>query len=94
MVKRLVNSFDVNPGVNGTHVGIIQFDNEPTLLLSFEDLQTPENVDDKINTYRIRRGSTYLNKAIDMADVDLFDRDKKMRGPEYQRVGMLHCLFF
>ena len=85
--KGLVNSFDVNPGVNGTHVSIVQFDNSPTTLLRFTDSQSRENVENKIDTYEVREGQTFLNRAIDQMD-QLFTRAAGMRGPEYERVGI------
>ncbi|KAJ7370518.1 structural constituent of cuticle [Desmophyllum pertusum] len=81
----LVDEFNVHAGVNGTHVGIIQFDNEPTMLIDFSDSQTRENVQRQIETYRVRDGSTWLSKAINMADIQLFSVANGMRGPEYDK---------
>lgn len=83
--KALVDKFDVNPGVNGTRVSIVQFDNEATSLLAFDDLQTKANVEDKINSYRVRDGQTFINKALDEA-TELF---KKMRGDKYRKVRIM-----
>ena len=87
--KALINKFDVNPGVNGTHVSIVQFDNEATLLLGFNDLQTRANVENNIDSYEIRDGQTYLNRAIDLAD-EQFERSKGMRGSEYRKVRIMN----
>lgn len=86
--KALIDKFDVNPGVNGTHVSIVQFDNEATLLLGFDDLQTKANVENKIDTYRVRDGQTFLNRAIDLAD-EQYEEDKGMRGPKYRKVRII-----
>jgi len=85
--KALVDKFDVNPGVNGTHVSIVQFDNEATLLLGFDDLQTKANVESKINSYRVRDGQTYLNLGIDLLDTQFVL--PLMRGPEYRKVRIM-----
>ena len=95
--KALIDKFDVNPGVNGTHVSIVQFDNEATLLLGFNDLQTKANVESNIDSYEVRDGQTFLNRAIDLAN-EQFEESKGMRGRGYRkvriilRVTSLHCM--
>ena len=83
----LVDKFDVNPGVNGTRVSIIQFDNEATLLHGFNDPQTKTNVVSKINSYRVRDGQTFLNKALDLANTEF--EEPKMRTSEYRKVRIV-----
>lgn len=87
--KALIGKFDVKPGEDGTHVSIVQFDSDPTLLLRFNDLQTKSNVESKIDSYRIRRGSTYINKALDMTHDEFASG---MRGPRYPKVRIPSCL--
>ena len=85
--KALVDKFDVNPGVDGTHVSIVQFDEEPTLLLGLNGLQTKSNVRDKIDSYKISvGGQTYINKAIDKLATESFNLDSGMRGTDYRKV--------
>lgn len=86
--KALVDKFDVNPGINGTHVSIVQFDNEATLLLGFNDLQTKGNVGNTIDSYKVRDGQTFLDRAVDLAN-EQFEISKGMRGPEYRKVRIM-----
>lgn len=85
-VKELVGNFDINPGINGTHVGIVQFDSSPKLLYKFTQTQTPAAVEAAIESYKIGDGSTMLNRGIDMCNDELFQTSEGMRGPEYKKV--------
>lgn len=89
--KSVVDNFELGP--DGTHVGLVQFDNTATTLLRFTDTQTKANVEDKINTYEIRRGQTFINKGIDEAYNELFDEGKGMRGSNFKKVSMKNCAF-
>ena len=85
--KALIDKFDVNPSINGTHVAIVQFDNEATLLHGFNDIQTKANVDSKIDSYRVRDGQTYLNKGIDLLNIEFVE--PKIRGHPYGKVRIM-----
>ena len=88
--KALIGKFDVKPGEDGTHVSIVQFDTDPTVLLRFNDLQTKSNVESKIDSYRISQGGqTFLNKAFDKADDEFASG---MRGREFIKVRIPSCL--
>ena len=86
--KALIDKFNVNPGVNGTHVSIVQFDNEPTVLLGFNDLQTKANVDNIIDSYEVREGQTFLNRAIDAMNLR-FSESEGMRDSKYPKVRIM-----
>lgn len=85
-VEELVGSFDVIPGINGTHVGIVQFDSNPKLLYKFTQTQTLAAVTAAIKSYKIGSGRTMLNRGIDMCADELFQTSEGMRGPEYKKV--------
>ena len=90
--KALIDKFDVKPGEDGTHVSIVQFDDEPKLLLGFNDLQTKSNVRDKIDSYKISvGGTTSLDKAIDMEN-NQYTSQAGMRGPKILKVRIPSCL--
>ena len=91
--EELVSNFDVNPGINGTHVGIVQFDGDPKLLYKFTQTQTPAAVTAAIKSYKIGTGNTMLNRGIDMCGDELFQTSEGMRGPEYKKVGKVFLKF-
>ena len=86
--KALIDKFNVNPGVNGTHVSIVQFDNEATLLLGFNSRQTKANVDNSIDSYVVREGQTYLNRAIDLMNLQ-FTKANGVRDSKYHKVRIM-----
>lgn len=80
--KALVDKFDI--GEDGTHVSIVQFDDDPTVLLGFNDPQTRSNVRNNIDSYKISvGGQTFLNKAIDKTDEEF---ELGMRGSDFLKV--------
>lgn len=86
--KALVDKFDVKPGVNGTRVSIVQYADEATLLLGFNDLQTKSNVLNQIDSFKVSEGGqTFINKAIDeFAEQPMRDDYPKVRIPSYLQI--------
>ena len=88
--QKLVSSFDVSD--NGTHVGALMFSNSPEMLINFDDFTGPNNNARAVNN-RIAGwgrsnvgGQTFINKALDLANNDLYTKENGMRGPKYQKV--------
>lgn len=89
--ETLVQSFDVSD--QGTHVAALMFSNVPEVLIRFNDFAGSVNNAESVSR-RIRSfgrsgtgGQTFINKALDLANNDIFTEANGMRGPEYKKVG-------
>lgn len=89
--ETLVRSFDISD--QGTRVAALMFSNDPEVLIRFNEFTGPNNNADSVSR-KIRSfgrsgigGQTFINKALDLANSDLFTVANGMRGPEIKKVG-------
>lgn len=89
--EALVQSFDISD--QGTHVAALMFSNDAEVLIRFNDFTGPNNNAESVSR-RIRSfgrsgigGQTFINKALDLANSDVFTEANGMRGPETKKVG-------
>ena len=69
-LKQTVREFKI--GKDGTHIGIIQYDSKATLVFDFKKYDTLKGVERGIDTIINRKGLTRIDRALKLADQDLF----------------------
>ena len=80
-VKRFVKALISKLGVSssGTRVAAIAYSTNPELVTRFSSYQGTDHVNRLIDRMRFQRGFTYTDKALLLADRDLFQRSNGMR---------------
>ena len=76
-LKSLVNKLDVSP--SATHVAALAYSNNPQVEFRFNDAQATDAINDKLDKMRWQRGFTYTDKALLLADSDIFNAPNGMR---------------
>lgn len=76
-VKALISKLDVRN--SGTRVAAIAYSTNPEVVTRFRSYQGTDHVNRLIDTMRFQRGFTYTDKALLLADRDLFQRSNGMR---------------
>lgn len=76
-VKVFVSKFDV--GSSTAHVAAIAYSNYPEITLQFRDYQGTDEVNRRLDRMRWQRGYTYTDKALILADSQLFQTSRGMR---------------
>ena len=76
-LKALVSKLDVSP--SSTHVAAVAYSNNPEVVLRFRNRQGTNEVNLAIDGMRWQRGFTYTDKALLLADSDLFQSSNGMR---------------
>lgn len=79
--KTVVDTLGASP--DGVHYSAIAFNSEPRVTFRFNTLQgpqyTPDNVKRRIDDMRYTRGSTRIDKAVELANNVLFTPQSGMR---------------
>ena len=80
-IRGLVDSFQVDEDY--THIAIIEYSTTASVQLHFNDLSgknlTRQNVKEKVQSMPHKRGYTYIDRALRMADRDVFTYAAGMR---------------
>ena len=76
-VKSLVSKLDISP--SATHVAAVAYSTNPEVVMRFNTIQGTDEVNRKIDGMRWQRGFTYTDKALLLADRDLFQTSNGMR---------------
>ena len=76
-LKALVSKLDVSP--SSTHISVVAYSNNPEVVLRFRNRQGTDEVNRAFDGMRWQRGFTYTDKALLLADSDLFQRANGMR---------------
>ena len=85
-VKSIVSKFDVSS--SATHVAAIAYSTNPEVVMLFSEIQDTDEVNRMIDSMRWQRGYTYIDKALLLADRELFQTSKGMRS-SVVKVSML-----
>ena len=90
-LKKVVNEFNVGP--DGTHIAVVAYSNDANLEFTFNTLSgaqiTAEGYGKLIDKIRFQRGFTYIDKALIMADEQVFTTAAGMR----PGVSQVICVF-
>lgn len=89
-VKSIVSRFDV--GFSATHVAVIAYSTNPVVEMRFWNTQSTDEVNQVIDKIPWQRGMTYSNKALLLADRDIFTIANGMR-PEAPKVRKFERLY-
>ena len=76
-LKALVSKLDVSP--SATHISAVAYSNNPEVVLRFRNRQSTDEVNSAFDGMRWQRGFTYTDKALLLADGDLFQSANGMR---------------
>ena len=76
-LKALVSKLDVSP--SATHLAVISYSTNPKVELRFNGLQDNDEVNRKLDDMIWQRGLTYTDKALQLANRDLFQVSNGMR---------------
>lgn len=80
-LKKVTNAFNVGP--DGTHIAVIAYSTNAVLEFTFNQLSgaqvTAEEYGKLIDGIRFQRGFTYIDKALKMADEQVFTTSAGMR---------------
>ena len=86
-LKKVIDAFNVGP--DGTHVAVVAYSSDANLEFTFNTLSgsqvTAEEYGKLIDRIRFQRGFTYIDKALIMADEQVFTTAAGMR-PEVPQV--------
>ena len=76
-LKALVSKLDVSS--SATHIAAIAYSNNPEVVMRFNGIQGTNQVNQLFDGMRYQRGFTYIDKALLLADTDLFQTSNGMR---------------
>ena len=76
-LKAIVSKLDVSPAA--THISAIAYSNNPEVVYRFNSRQGTDEVNNAFDGMRWQRGFTYTDKALLLADSDLFQSANGMR---------------
>ena len=85
-LKAIVSKLDVSP--SGTHVAAVAYSTNPEIVLLFSNRQSVDEVNKAFDGMRWQRGFTFTDKALLLADSDLFQTANGMR----RDVSKVKCL--
>ena len=92
VLRKAIDQFDISE--TGTHVALIEYSTEATVQLKFNELSGAQinapNVKRKIQAIPHSRGFTYINKALNLADKELFTEANGMR-KDVLKVRLTFC---
>ena len=88
-LKALVSKLDVSPST--THISAVAYSNTPVVVLRFSNPQSTDEVNAAFDGMRWQRGFTYTDKALLLADSDLFQSANGMR-PNVGKVRQLNLI--
>ena len=92
-LKALISKLDVSP--SATHVAAVAYSNNANVEMRFNNVQNTNEVIRILDDMRWQRGFTYTDKALLLADSDLFQTANGMR-PNIAKVNIfykcrIHC---
>ena len=80
-LKNIINAFNVGP--SGTHIAVVAYSTNAVLEFTFNTLSgaqiTAEEYGKRIDAIRFQRGFTFIDKALIMADEQVFTTSAGMR---------------
>ena len=76
-LKAMVSKLDVSP--SAAHISAIAYSNNPEVVYRFNNRQGTDDVNNALDGMRWQRGFTYTDKALLLADSDLFQSANGMR---------------
>ena len=76
-LKSLVSKLDVRR--SATHIAAVAYSNSPAVVMRFSSVQGIDEVNREFDRMRWQRGFTYTDKALLLADRDLFQTSNGMR---------------
>ena len=76
-LKALVSKLDVSPSY--THISAVAYSNNPEVVYRFNNRQATDDVNNVFDGMRWQRGFTYTDKALLLADNDLYKPSNGMR---------------
>ena len=76
-LKALVSRLHVSP--SAAHIAAIAYSNSPVVVMRFNGVQGTNQVNQMLDRMRFQRGFTYTDKALLLADSDLFQSSTGMR---------------
>ena len=80
-LKKVINEFNIGP--DGTHVAVVAYSTNPKLEFPFNavsgDEITAEEYGKRIDRIRLQRGYTYIDKALKLANEQVFVTSAGMR---------------
>ena len=83
-LKALVSKLDVSN--SGTHIAAVSYSNNPKVVMRFSNFQGVDQVNRLFDEMRWQRGFTYTDKALLLADSDIFQTSNGMR-PDVPKVS-------
>ena len=97
-VKAIIGKLEVSP--TGTHVAAIAYSTTPQIVLLFRNGQSLNNVSKAVDAMSWQRGFTFKDKALMLAETDLFQVASGMRPAvskvtnEQNHTRYAHCAGF
>lgn len=76
-LKAVVSKLDISP--SATRIAVIAYSNEPEVVMLFSNRQSTEDVNRAFDSMRWQRGFTFTDRALKLADSDLFQTANGMR---------------
>ena len=84
-LKALVSKLDIS--ASNTHISAVAYSNKPEVVYRFNNRQGTDDVNSAFDGMRWQRGLTYTDKALLLANSDLFQTANGMR-PNVGKVGI------
>ena len=84
-LKSLVSKLDVS--ASATRIAAVSYSTNPEVVMRFSNFQGTDQVNQVIDGMRWQRGFTYTDRALLLADRDLFKTSNGMRGPNVPKVS-------
>ena len=85
-LKALVSRLDVSP--SAAHIAAIAYSNSPVVVMRFNGVQDTNLINQLLDAMSYQRGFTYTDKALLLADSDIFQSSRGMRS-NVPKVGFL-----
>ena len=76
-LKAMVSKLDVSP--SATHISAVAYSNNPEVVIRFNNRQGTDEVNSAFDGMRWQRGFTFTDKALQLANSDLFQAANGMR---------------
>ena len=76
-LKAIVSKLDVSPSY--THISAVAYSNNPVVVYRFNNRQATDSINNAFDGMRWQRGFTYTDKALLLADSDLYKPSNGMR---------------
>ena len=87
----MVSKLDVSP--SATHISAVAYSNNPEVVFRFNNRQGTDEVNSAFDGMRWQRGFTFTDKALQLANSDLFQAANGMRQNVAKVKTKIPCLF-